>query len=75
MLRQLLPLVRFDGYHMLADLTGVPDLFQRIGPTLRGLLPWHWRDPEARMLKPWARAVARSGSSPTTRCWPSRVCW
>ena len=57
MLRQLLPLVRFDGYHVLADLTGVPDLFQRIGPTLRGLLPWHWRDPEARMLKPWARAV------------------
>ena len=57
MLHQLLPLVRFDGYHVLADLTGVPDLFQRIGPTLRGLLPWHWRDADARMLKPWARAV------------------
>ena len=57
MLHQLLPLVRFDGYHVLADLTGVPDLFQRIGPTLRGLLPWHWRDAEARLLKPWARAV------------------
>ncbi|GAB6986749.1 hypothetical protein [Nocardioides pyridinolyticus] len=57
MLHQLLPLVRFDGYHVLADLTGVPDLFQRIGPTLRGLLPWRWRDPEARALKPWARAV------------------
>ena len=27
MLRQLLPFVRFDGYHVLADLTGVPDLF------------------------------------------------
>ncbi len=57
MLHQLLPLVRFDGYHVLADLTGVPDLFQRIGPTLRGLLPWHWHDPDARMLKPWARAI------------------
>ncbi|WP_299444284.1 hypothetical protein [uncultured Phycicoccus sp.] len=57
MLRQLLPLVRFDGYHVLADLTGVPDLFQRIGPTLRGLLPWNWRSPEAQVLKPWARAV------------------
>ena len=57
MLHQLLPLVRFDGYHVLADLTGVPDLFQRIGPTLRGLLPWRWRDREARALKPWARAV------------------
>jgi putative peptide zinc metalloprotease protein len=57
MLHQLLPLVRFDGYHVLADLTGVPDLFQRIGPTLRGLLPWHWHDRETRILKPWARAV------------------
>jgi putative peptide zinc metalloprotease protein len=59
MLRQLTPLVRFDGYHVLADVTGVPDLFHRIKPTLVGLLPWRWRnpDPEARALKPWARAV------------------
>ncbi|MFC6286428.1 hypothetical protein ACFP3Q_18385 [Nocardioides sp. GCM10027113] len=57
MIRQLLPLVRFDGYHVLADLTGVPDLFARIGPTLRSLLPWRGTDPEARALKPWARAV------------------
>jgi putative peptide zinc metalloprotease protein len=57
MVRQLLPLVRFDGYHVLADLTGVPDLFQRIGPTLLGLLPWRWGDPKSTVLKPWARAV------------------
>lgn len=57
MLRQLLPLVRFDGYHVLADLTGVPDLFQRIGPTLRALLPWRPTEPGARALKPWARTV------------------
>jgi putative peptide zinc metalloprotease protein len=57
MVRQLLPLVRFDGYHVLADLTGVPDLFQRIGPTLVGLLPWRWGDPKSTVLKPWARAV------------------
>jgi putative peptide zinc metalloprotease protein len=57
MLRQLLPLVRFDGYHVLADLTGVPDLFQRIGPTLKGLVPGLQRDPAAMALKPWARAV------------------
>ena len=56
MVRQLLPLVRFDGYHVLADLTGVPDLFQRIGPTLKALVPWVERDPAARALKPWARA-------------------
>ena len=57
MLQQLTPLVRFDGYHVLADLTGVPDLFSRIKPTLLGVLPWRWGDPEAGLLKPWARVV------------------
>jgi putative peptide zinc metalloprotease protein len=57
MLRQLLPFVRFDGYHVLADLTGVPDLFQRIGPILRSLVPWHPTPPQATALKPWARLV------------------
>ncbi|MDQ6716276.1 MAG: hypothetical protein M3Z83_09220, partial [Actinomycetota bacterium] len=57
MLRQLAPLVRFDGYHVLADLTGVPDLYHRIKPTLLGLLPNRWSSPEARVLKPWARTV------------------
>lgn len=57
MLRQLPPMLRFDGYHLLADITGVPDLFHRIKPTLKGLLPTKWRSPEARLLKPWARAV------------------
>lgn len=56
MARQLAPFVRFDGYHVLADLTGVPDLYHRIGPTLRGLLPWR-SEPGAAALKPWARAV------------------
>jgi putative peptide zinc metalloprotease protein len=57
MVRQLAPLVRFDGYHVLADVTGVPDLYHRIKPTLVGLLPRHWNDPGATVLKPWARAV------------------
>ncbi|HLN76793.1 MAG TPA: hypothetical protein VK204_07070 [Nocardioidaceae bacterium] len=57
MLRQLAPLVRFDGYHVLADVTGVPDLFHHIKPTLLGLLPQNWGKPEYRALKPWARAV------------------
>jgi putative peptide zinc metalloprotease protein len=57
MVRQLAPLVRFDGYHILADLTGVPDLYSHIKPTLLGLLPTHWRKPESNVLKPWARMV------------------
>jgi putative peptide zinc metalloprotease protein len=42
---------------VLADLTGVPDLYQRIGPIMTGLLPGRWRQPEATALKPWARTV------------------
>src|SRR3954454_5163659 len=57
MVRQLAPLLRFDGYHVLADLTGVPDLSRRIGPTLTGLLPGRWRSPEATALKASARLV------------------
>ncbi len=57
MVRQLAPLVRFDGYHVLADVTGVPDLYHRIKPTLLGLLPTRWNHPETTVLKPWARAV------------------
>jgi putative peptide zinc metalloprotease protein len=57
MVRQLMPMVRFDGYHILADATGVPDLFQRIKPTLLAFVPWRRTDPQAGLLKPWARAV------------------
>jgi putative peptide zinc metalloprotease protein len=57
MAQQLLPLLRFDGYHLLADLSGVPDLYQRIRPTLLGLLPHRWRSPENQVLTPWARVV------------------
>src|SRR3712207_1238512 len=57
MVRQLLPIIRFDGYHVLADLTGVPDLYHRIGPTLLALVPGRGKRPEAAALKPWARAV------------------
>jgi putative peptide zinc metalloprotease protein len=57
MVQQVLPLLRFDGYHVLADLTGVPDLYHRIRPTLLGLLPHRWKASENRLLKPWARAV------------------
>ena len=57
MLRQLTPLIRFDGYHVLADLTGVPDLYHHIKPILLSVLPWRWRDPAVAVLKPWVRGV------------------
>ena len=57
MVRQLTPVIRFDGYHVLADLIGVPDLFRHIKPTLLGLLPLRRRGRARNPLKLWARAV------------------
>jgi putative peptide zinc metalloprotease protein len=57
MVRQLAPFIRADGYHILADLTGVPDLFAHIKPTLLGLLPTRWGRMEQHRLKPWARVL------------------
>jgi hypothetical protein len=37
MMQQLLPLLRFDGYYVLTDLTGVPDILSRIKPIFRSL--------------------------------------
>jgi putative peptide zinc metalloprotease protein len=55
MLRQLIPIVRFDGYHILADLTGVPDLFHHLKPILLGLIPRRGRPRNP--LKAWVRTV------------------
>lgn len=57
MLHQLLPFVRMDGYHILSDLVGVPDLFARIKPTLLGFVPGRRPTEEAQALKPWVRVV------------------
>jgi putative peptide zinc metalloprotease protein len=39
MLKNLSPVIRADGYHILSDATGVPDLYAHMGPTLKRLLP------------------------------------
>ena len=57
MVHQLLPAVRMDGYHILSDLCGVPDLFARIKPTLQRLIPGREPEPEATALKPWVQVV------------------
>ena len=54
-LQQLMPSLRLDGYFILADLIGVPDLFRRIGPVLRSLLPGQSVDPRIKDLKRAAR--------------------
>ena len=55
MVQQLIPVVRFDGYFILSDLAGVPDLFARVGPVLRSLRPGHLPDPRVTELRPRAR--------------------
>ena len=57
MVRQLAPFIRADGYHIVADLTGVPDLFAHIKPTLLGVLPRRLGGRRDSALKPWARLV------------------
>jgi putative peptide zinc metalloprotease protein len=54
---QLLPIVRLDGYYIVADATGVPDLFARIGPILRSLVPGRKADEQVTVLKPWVRVA------------------
>jgi putative peptide zinc metalloprotease protein len=39
MLEQLLPFIRFDGYFILSDIVGVPDLFARVAPVVKSALP------------------------------------
>jgi putative peptide zinc metalloprotease protein len=57
MVHQMLPFLRLDGYYVVADLVGVPDLFQRIRPILESFIPWRRSDPRVAELKPWVRFV------------------
>ena len=57
MLYNLMPFLRLDGYHAISDLTGIPDLFGRIKPTVKGLNPFQETPDEVTELKPWARTV------------------
>jgi putative peptide zinc metalloprotease protein len=52
---QFLPFLRLDGYYIVADAVGVPDLFTRIGPILKSMLPWKRSDQRVTALKPWVR--------------------
>src|ERR671936_83621 len=56
-LQQLAPWVRLDGYYIVSDLTGVPDMFARIKPTLASFVPWKPTSDKVTELKPWVRVV------------------
>jgi putative peptide zinc metalloprotease protein len=56
-LRQLIPVVRLDGYWALVDLTGLPDFFALIGPFVRSTLRLPGSGSKLPPLKPWVKAV------------------
>ena len=56
-LQQMIPALRFDGYYVLSDMTGVPDILGRIKPILASLIPGRKPGPRVTELKPWARRI------------------
>ena len=60
MLLQFMPWVRLDGYYVVSDLAGVPNLFAHIAPALQGLLPGRGAVPRARRLTRRAGAIVRA---------------
>ena len=56
-LNQFIPWLRLDGYHIVSDLVGIPDLFTRIKPVIASLLPGRRPDPRVTELKTWVRTA------------------
>lgn len=55
--QQSLPFLRLDGYYIISDLTGVPDILLRMRSILVSVLPWRESDERVTELKPWVRVV------------------
>ena len=51
-IHQLVPWLRLDGYYIVSDLTGVPDILSRVRPALVGLLPGRPTHPDVSALRP-----------------------
>jgi len=63
---QGLPFLRLDGYYVVTDLVGVPDLFGRIIPILKSLVPGAVPGPKVTELKPRVRVVVTVWVAVTT---------
>jgi putative peptide zinc metalloprotease protein len=55
--QQFLPFLRLDGYYVMSDLTGVPDLFGRTRPVLAGLFRRDAVTVEVAKLRPKVQAM------------------
>ena len=55
--QQFVPWVRLDGYYIVSDLTGVPDILSRVKPALLSLLPGRPSHPAVAALRPRARRI------------------
>jgi putative peptide zinc metalloprotease protein len=55
--QQLTPLMRLDGYYVVTDLVGVPDILSRLKPLLLSFLPFRAPHPRVTELKRWVRAA------------------
>lgn len=56
-IQQLLPTLRFDGYYIVSDLVGIPDLFKYIRPILRRTLLRRPADERLNALKRWPQVI------------------
>lgn len=54
MIHQLLPFVRMDGYFIISDLVGLPDLFMRMGPIVKGVFT-RQKNAATKDLKRWVK--------------------
>ncbi len=55
--RQFLPSIRLDGYYILSDLIGLPDLFMFLRPVLTSVLPGRPTHPKVAELRPRVRRI------------------
>ena len=55
--QQFLPFVRLDGYYIVSDLAGVPDLFRYVRPVLASLVPGRPAASSVQSLRPGPRVL------------------